>query len=380
MGGGAQFRRAFTLVELLVVIAIIGVLIALLLPAVQAAREAARRMSCQNKLKQLGIAVHNYHDSVLAYPTPQGNPPGRYASDTPRFSGFPALLPFLEMGHLFEQYKITRFQEGSSWWGQYNPVLSTQSVFALPVPAFYCPSDGSGPSKPIEHMTPTNYCFCLGDNPTGYAALPSQGQLAKCRGPFVPTKYYDFSTIADGMSNTLMFAERALRQQWQDDQTSTSPVKLKGVIYYTTVSGGGNVGLGDFQVNNRSTCLSRALGDEFRTPLSGDLFRSNLHWLYACGHPWMTGFVTYLPPNGPTCYAASGTSYTIGVTASSFHPGGVNVVLFDGAVKFVQEGIDNGPSSVTAFTGGVAGTSPFGIWGAYGTRDGSESVPSLDRQ
>ena len=92
----------------------------------------------------------------------------------------------------------------------------------------------------------------------------------------------------------------------------------------------------------------------------------------------MTGFVTYLPPNGPTCYAASGTSYMIGVTASSFHPGGVNVVLFDGAVKFVQEGINCGTAN--AFTGGVAGASLFGIWGAYGTRDGSESVPSLDRQ
>ena len=368
--GGAQFRRAFTLVELLVVIAIIGVLIALLLPAVQAAREAARRMSCQNKLKQLGIAVHNYHDSVLAYPAFRCMKPGGENGTPPAaatwFSGRVALLPFLEMAPIFEQHKTTVFS--GSWWSYWNPVQTP--VLAAPIPAFYCPSDGVGFAKPTEHSTPANYRFCAGDNPLDNTTTPNR---SNARGPFSPMTYYDFSAVTDGLSNTLMFTERCLPPLVGGD------IKVKSAVYISATSA--NVGLGSDLVTDRSVCLGKALGDEYKPVTGSDsIWGQECGWFYASGTLWNSAFTTHLPPNAPSCWL-NANPYTMAMTASSYHPGGVNAVLMDGAVKFVQEGIDNGPSSVTGFPGGVvAGASPFGIWGAYGTRDGSESVPSLDRQ
>ncbi|MCL2744961.1 MAG: DUF1559 domain-containing protein, partial [Planctomycetaceae bacterium] len=167
-----QRDPAFTLVELLVVIAIIGVLIALLLPAVQAAREAARRMSCTNKLKQLALSMHNYHDVHQALvPSCHGNAwchvgtvgsASLASSVSDRWSGFPSIFPFMELNAQFDALKVLRFgtapEAGSIGSGNFGTVRATA------IPAFLCPSSTIINTQPQEWTTRTNYRFCEGDN------------------------------------------------------------------------------------------------------------------------------------------------------------------------------------------------------------------------
>ncbi|MDR2704558.1 MAG: DUF1559 domain-containing protein, partial [Planctomycetaceae bacterium] len=144
-------KKAFTLVELLVVIAIIGVLIAMLLPAVQAAREAARRMQCTNKLKQLGIALHNYHDTNDSVHARACGPYGkRLSGNNDRFSGVIGILPFLEQQSLYERFCSNEMSLGTSLaTGAYlHPAhwenMPSTFLMTVNVPAFLCPSDGYG--------------------------------------------------------------------------------------------------------------------------------------------------------------------------------------------------------------------------------------------
>ena len=144
---GAGSAEAFTLVELLVVIAIIGILIALLLPAVQAAREAARRMQCTNQLKQLGLSVHNYHDTYKACPVS-----GIGGSEN--HSPFVGLLPYFEQTARFELLSSVGFNA--------NPYGSNRAFFGK-LNLLACPSDGQTSSIGENDYTPSNYCFSLGD-------------------------------------------------------------------------------------------------------------------------------------------------------------------------------------------------------------------------
>ena len=152
-------RRAFTLVELLVVIAIIGILIALLLPAVQAAREAARRSQCSNNLKQLGLALHNYHDTFKAQPPRQGGPlwSGGSLTNPPRHSAFVNLLPFIEQDARYSQIMTSQL---NAWSG------GADSGYVGEIAPFICPSDGllteTSPDRQALY-SPLNYGLCMGD-------------------------------------------------------------------------------------------------------------------------------------------------------------------------------------------------------------------------
>jgi prepilin-type N-terminal cleavage/methylation domain-containing protein/prepilin-type processing-associated H-X9-DG protein len=361
-------RFGFTLVELLVVIAIIAVLIALLLPAVQAAREAARRMSCTNKLKQLSIGVHNYNDILLALPTVQSVPfgPSTLGLDNgTRWSGMVALLPFIEMAPLFDQFKRVNYPD--QWWGIYDVVsdLTTytnadKKLLAEPVTTLYCPSDGVGISKGATKSTPTNYRFCMGDNPLDvtYPSAATTTNLAKMRGTFLLVKYLELSAVNDGTSNTLMFGERCLPGL----ERTTKNIK-------TAAANGGSTttGINSYQVVNRQTCLNRISGDEYSGTVT-----SALGLIYACGHPWHAGFVTVLPPNSASCFK-NDSNFAAILTLSSYHSGGVNVSLVDGSCRFIQETINSGTANSFTTPTNPTGSSPFGVWGALGSRDGGEN-------
>ena len=380
-GGGAQFREAFTLVELLVVIAIIGVLIALLLPAVQAAREAARRMSCTNKLKQLALAVHNYHDTCDSLPTYMGCPYGKdnsvegvaEANRNYRWSGFVALLPFLEMEPLWAQYKANTFPD--SWWSALNNIAADRGPMAEPVAAFYCPSDNKGANKPSNMATPTNYRFCNGDNPienrTNFLNPPDKAKMA--RGPFAPVTYFDLSAITDGTSNTMMFGERCLAEYVSVQKTG----KVKETMFSDNPSTNIGLSYGYWGSLGRTNCFATTTnGTDYRTATGSENIYHSYGWCYAIGQAWHTVFTAAMPPNGPSCLDNDGSrNWTSAVAVTSYHPGGVNIALMDGAVRFIMEKIDCGATNaVFPIYNDVSGPSAWGIWGALGTRDCGEVV------
>lgn len=205
-------RRGFTLVELLVVIAIIGVLVALLLPAVQAAREAARRMECTNKLKQLGLALHNHHDSKGVFPagvrnttTKDMNTSTWCTSDTKEKTREPwsvAILPYMEQGNLYDQFDLNGAFTSSS-----NTAGTTQNdnLFKLNNRSYQCPSDPN--AKASNNYT--SYFGVQGGGPDSLksCAGTSSQRLFYLNGPLYFNSKTTFGDIRDGTTNTFLVGE-----------------------------------------------------------------------------------------------------------------------------------------------------------------------------
>ncbi|WP_372716557.1 DUF1559 domain-containing protein [Novipirellula sp.] len=389
----------FTLVELLVVIAIIGVLVGLLLPAVQAAREAARRMSCSNNVKQIGLGLHNYHAAYNKLPMQQGgtyvgviggpNGSGTNAGGTLRTDGnnrfrlsfLIGVLPFIEQQSLWEQISNPMADGGTPSWPAMGPAPWTTAYkpWMTEVPGFRCPSD---PGTGLPAMARTNYVACLADGThrcdTGAANFDttnnkwfSQESVALAnRGIFVPRKATGFRDVLDGLANTIMGGEIATDLGDRDVRTSARQ----------------SVGWGS--IHNASPTLPLAgeidpARPQFWAQSTGNILGGNStrggRW--ADGAQLYTSFTTIRPPNGPM-YLGGGDSSSGHTTASSRHQGGVHVLMGDGAVKFITDSIEAGnQNSPTPYntdndtTAPIAGAmSPFGLWGALGTRASKETV------
>ncbi|UUO08612.1 DUF1559 domain-containing protein [Blastopirellula sp. J2-11] len=340
MSQSALSRRGFTLVELLVVIAIIGALIALLLPAVQQAREAARRMSCTNQLRQIGLAMHNYHDTYGKLPPRNG---GTQANSY-RLSGWVGLLPFIEQPALYEQIASgngTHASFGPRPWDNFAP-FRTQIAMLL------CPSE---PADPIDsdNIGSSNYCFSIGD-----CSRYTDSEV-ESRGIFSRYHYCGFNRITDGLSNTVMMGEKAL-----------GTPGLRRIIGGIAVTG--TPWTGDQDDINPGVCMAlRGVSGEYQSGTTM-LDRNGRRWVD--GTVNFQGFSTILPPNAPSC-SRSGSDWKESIiSASSHHPGGVNTLMADGSVTFIQETIDTGDLSSVAPQQG--GSSPYGVWGALGSKSGGE--------
>ena len=407
-----QQRIAFTLVELLVVIAIIGMLIALLLPAVQAAREAARRMQCSNNLKQIGLAVHNFHDSHHELPTINfariaksiGEVRGETANGLVgmigsgarfryrHFSWAAQLLPFMEQNAVYDNIVFL----STNTWGSgitpaaphvYEPGSSGATIGGLPnpnlitLPAFICPSEVRRQGGPLGRLS---YLACLGDvYPHDYGG--NQGGVSNyLHPPFngLDTRgaimhgftTRDFGAITDGLSNTIFFSEGAIA-----DYSGTEGIPARGGIAAAPVTQM-NPGNG---VATRTNCILARRGDGTLTLAMdinglGQSRGTGRRW--NDGQPGLTAFATMLPPNNHHCgRSATATTNTHEQgqnAASSYHTGGVNVVFGDGAVRFVSETINTTsfPAPTALPTYGGSEPSPWGVWGALGTRASGESV------
>ncbi len=359
--------RGFTLVELLVVIAIIGVLVSLLLPAVQAAREAARRMQCGNNLRQLGLALHNYHDTHGTFPYRQGGtgqavPAEGGPGNGNAGGGFIVLLPFFEQGPLYDRIAADGFGP-RPWDANYAP-------WQVGINTLVCPSD----QAPVtihdawygNHEGRTNYNFCGGD------WIPESGYDPADR---APRGMFGFRTrtriqdVHDGTSNTIMLSERAFSQE--------PGQKIGNVAIGFSIAG---------LRENPSSCFSSVAGSGqyYTMPFTR---RVGLSW--ANGNPYFSGHNTILPPNSPSCAPSAWAGNGGLLPPNSRHPGGVNIVLADGALRFVSETIDAGNLTLPApLTGGAPdgggshgfytearfGASPYGVWGALGSRSGGEVV------
>lgn len=374
-------RTAFTLVELLVVIAIIGILIALLLPAVQAAREAARRMTCTNKLKQLGIAMHNYHDINHAFPPGCGGPASpstdTSANRSARRSVLVALLPFIEQQSLASAAYDKDTPDGAGWGTNAAPSLWTTIV-----PAFLCPSDG-GVGKSVARANnlnqpgKTNYAMSSGDwpdraensgwNPRGFTPVqqvaPTTPQYPGDPAPVAKhgiTPCRLMTDIVDGLSNTIMFGEVGIAV------AEDSAVQRLGVAE-TQTSVAGNGAAANVNFAGTAGCLTTVQKGYYLGTVSV-AGRKGFRWCNCIAA--YTTFCTMLPPNGPSCQMGTELSRSMN-SASSWHSGGVNAALGDGSVRFISETIDNGTQSNWRIVD--SGESTFGVWGALGSINGSES-------
>ena len=354
--------RGFTLVELLVVIAIIGILIALLLPAVQAAREAARRSQCTNQLKQLALAVHNYTDVHKVFP------PKKCGTSTTGTtcafanggygSGWMRLLPFFEQQALYNAWSSAQTYSGVSY-TPYGPcpwdtVAGTYFPYQQQVPTLMCPSDPNIANKGATSKGRTNYMFSVGDS-VNYGGTVGNNDSSITRGIFANgSAKITFASVTDGTSNTVMLSERLF------------PVNSRMVGHDNVYNLSG-------LATNPSLCLTTLdPADSKRFASSFSVTTWSGQWDH--GSTSHIGFTTVLPPNSPSCGDLANDNSTAGVwTPSSKHPGGVNVAMGDASVRFISDTINSGDPTQAPPTG-IGTTSPYGVWGALGSKDGGEPV------
>lgn len=330
-------RRAFTLVELLVVIAIIGILVALLLPAIQAAREAARRSQCSNNLKQFGIAMHNFHDVFKNLPVGQYNEDNRY------YAWGSYILPFMELQAIQDQMKsggaaFVYTKSGNNIemhagvghvpapvgpWDppspptsnsdNYQPAIETGrnhgGVVTDEIPAFMCPSDVL-PKEDNNGFGKSNYCVCVGDDSPWEAqgatawTSPSrniQTGMFRLAQENNWTKVVSLAEVTDGTSNTIMMGE----------VTESYRINVASIDKMFPLWAGGN---NDWNGQWRMSSWGR---------LCGPICYMNQDWKFLGFNQWKNTNCT------PSDYSFS-----------SKHPGGAQFVLGDASVKFFQDSID----------------------------------------
>ncbi|PQO29013.1 DUF1559 domain-containing protein [Blastopirellula marina] len=330
-------RHAFTLVELLVVIAIIGVLIALLLPAVQQAREAARRMSCTNNLKQIGLALHNYASTYQeAFPNNGTKVSGGYPSD---FSPIAKLLPYIEQANLADLVDYGVYM-GHPALVDLPAVL--QGPAGTVVQPFLCPSDPGDSTSDLTlqsgaviKVAGSNYCMNVGSGQDGNYhpgnGTPNDGLC------WVGSKI-KFASVTDGTSNTIAFAESTKGP----GGTISSPTPAQDEQKYR---GSLSAAIDATLANNA------AAGNDISSSIASWDGTRQAYWLRGSvpNGPTLNG---WLPPNAKNPDVVYGSSKL--TAARSFHPGGANACYVDGSVHFVAETVD------------------LALWRAAWTRSGNE--------
>jgi prepilin-type N-terminal cleavage/methylation domain-containing protein/prepilin-type processing-associated H-X9-DG protein len=319
--------RGFTLVEILVVIAIIGILVALLLPAIQASREAARRTQCQNNMKQATLALQNYESAKKAFP------PFCELPRTTTFQPFSAqarLLPYLEEENVARLIDLDVAV----------PFTAHPEVAVMRIATFMCPAEQNDRPRTTPTLVyyPLNYCLNEG---TWFIYDPVSDEAGD--GAFAPNRAFKTSQISDGLSRTMAISECKAYQPnlWDTGKPSTLGVAPP----------------------NSPTELATYFGGTFD-------FNGHTEWVEGDVHE--TGFTTVFTPNTDVPYMDAGGTYSVdltsirdgesttsptyaAVTARSYHPGHVNVAMLDGSVRVVADDVN------------------LAVWRAAGTRAGGET-------
>lgn len=356
--------RGFTLVELLVVIAIIGILVALLLPAVQSAREAARRTQCTNNQKQIGLALHNHHDTFNEFPPGGDSFAGRFADPDDsggRCGTMVYLLPFLEQQNLYERIaSVTPLSLGAPW--------NVAEVYEANLSNVKCPSNYNNtrhtdPTFPSGKTAALNtYVFCLGDGLWVQGALPGadQHRQSMARGMFYRQRK-KFADCTDGSSNTLAISECLSPSDRSGTDIRTNVARHDGIWDGTPFGMPWNCPNG----------LPRAPGNPKRF---ADANKSPT-WrgvLFTSGWSAVNGFTTFTPPNSAMChYGGRPDNDWAVLPPNSNHVGGVVAGRLDGSVMFINNNIDCGNTNARAV---ATGPSPFGVFGALGSPSGGEAI------
>jgi prepilin-type N-terminal cleavage/methylation domain-containing protein/prepilin-type processing-associated H-X9-DG protein len=331
-------RDAFTLIELLVVIAIIAVLVGLLLPAVQSAREAARKAQCANNLKQIGLAVHQYHVANSSFP------PGRLLyQNWQDLSAQIFLLPYMEQQPLYSSFNLADVFPITGM-GPVLPAYPPNTTAArIQVAGLLCPSDVNRLTNPEGH---SNYCGNSGSTPE------SAEVITWANGPFVAAtpngdyrgcRVFRFENVRDGLSQTACFSEKVLGIGLEDQYDPGTPTST-----YFQVGGPGDVS------NTAAYYQMCRAAVQNSTPLvAGQAV--GMYWTF--GYLTATRYTHIMTPNTQSCevggpwYGERGA-----MTAGSRHPGMVNVLMCDGSVAGIK-------SSIAPAT-----------WWALGTMAGGEAI------
>ena len=359
-------KFGFTLVELLVVIAIIGILVGLLLPAVQAAREAARRMQCSNNMKQISLAALNYESTYKRFPSRQSGS-GSIATGAHRLrvSIFVSLCPFYEQLAL---YNTIHSNPNSVPWAN-NVWWNTQ------LPGLICPSDAYNTGNDARGSGAPNgrcsYAVNGGDNYLSSVinasertnlTLSWQTQAMRNRGVFGRHDYPKIGEVTDGTSNTLMGAERSIPVSRVDKGMVIVDAAGSNLATYVPLS-----------------CRAYWLGTQYASSSSPFTQDTSPGYRWGDGAAFFAAFTTILPPNTAVCllgdpnWQSGGGHYAPGIwTPTSQHTGGVTAGFCDGSVRFISDSIDAGNQSAVAPSPAAGGMSPYGVWGALGTKAAGE--------
>lgn len=366
--------KGFTLIELLVVIAIIAVLIALLLPAVQQAREAARRTQCKNNLKQLGLAMFNYHDTYNCLPMQLYN-----GGCGPRQSAFIGMLPYLDQAPLYslaENGGPTASVGGGPYVGQcWVPWDGGHIVNVTKIPALKCPSDGD--SNVAAPLASTNYGTCRGDTVWDHTPEWNGNGGRGLRGMFIggnnPSGKHGVRDVTDGLSNTIAMSEMIVNKP---GAITIKTGAISNAFPQTSLRSNPAICFTDLTTNGAP--------GQMNTPYNANGWGRGLRW--TDGAPVYTGINTVLGPNKINCWSNNGGDSGDGLyDPSSLHAGGVQALMGDGTVRFISENINTGNPTLTnppqsSNCGGNAGDCPpagpsvYGVWGALGSINGAEAV------
>jgi len=361
--------RGFTLIELLVVIAIIAILIALLLPAVQQAREAARRLQCKNNLKQIGLALHNYHDQFEVFPmSTTGSQDAGGDCENGFYSWLALILPQMEQTNLYESIDFSVGMMDTC--DQIHPsdyaslTISGTHPNALAaatiVPGYLCPSDSYSATSSMgsANAAPGSYAANSGwpDLTTGPDGsdepLTEQNGFLGMINPKYPATWQkpriSIRDVTDGLTNTAAVSERMINSlvpvSGPFGLTFNEPNIPEAVLSYC----GANTGTERSLIFWVNWCGSVSAPDPLYTVAHGRSWISG--WTFAANH-----YLHTMPINQRNCHLYGGEGYGMNIaTPSSRHTGGVNLLLGDGSVRFVSESMN------------------LSVWWALGSRNGGE--------
>jgi len=397
-------RVGFTLVELLVVIAIIGVMVGLLLPAVQAAREAARRMSCGNNFKQIGLALHNYHAAYNQLPTlgtgtlgPGSGVLAGPGNNQLTLGALVGALPFMEQQALWEMAASPlRDPVTTNTWqafgGNTGMVIAQHATsryqpWLTEVAGLRCPSD---PGAGLPAVGRSNYAVCTGDsaylsnwgfardngvtnNPATYIELAA----ASSRGAFHNRRKTNFRDFLDGTTNTICMGE--IPTDLGDSDIRTEPRGQSAVGMPSESGNGIKVAGGALACRGFINPLRPLFwGPGLGTVIGSSSQRRGFSWS-SC-RPMYAQVNTILPPNRELCLDNQPNNPHNGagiVPPGSRHQGGCHVLMTDGAVKFITDSIESGNQNSAQVGIGIippGSPSPFGLWGSLGTRASKETI------